>query len=331
MFRATIAALSALALATAEGFNDSFIVRDLSALGLVLDKSTATVSGLSSGAFMAVQVHVAFSGTFGGAGQFAGGPYYCAQNSLNTATIYCMNGAGTPNGASLATFAQQQASLGKIDSTGNLANDKVYLYSGTLDTVVSQKVAKTTYDFYRALGVTNIRTEWGINSQHCTPTVSYGNACYYLGSPYINKCSYDGAYQVLSTFYSLGGKTTPISSNLVRFDQTPYISDTGTSLESYGYMYIPTNCKNGATCKLHFNFHGCSQGVSTIGTTYMTECGYNDWAESNNIVVVYPSVGPSSALGNPNGCWDWWGYTGSNYAFKDGKQMKFVKNLYNSL
>jgi poly(3-hydroxybutyrate) depolymerase len=44
-----------------------------------------TVSGLSSGAFMAVQMHVANSATIRGAGVFAGGPYYCAKGSMMTA------------------------------------------------------------------------------------------------------------------------------------------------------------------------------------------------------------------------------------------------------
>lgn len=42
-----------------------------------VDKKQVSVSGLSSGAFFAVQMHVAYSGTFMGAGVFAGGPFYC--------------------------------------------------------------------------------------------------------------------------------------------------------------------------------------------------------------------------------------------------------------
>jgi len=40
-----------------------------------------TVQGLSSGAFMAVQLHFAFSENIKGAAVHAGGPYYCAQGS----------------------------------------------------------------------------------------------------------------------------------------------------------------------------------------------------------------------------------------------------------
>lgn len=37
-----------------------------------------TVSGISSGGYMAVQMHVIYSGEFTGAGIVAGGPFYCA-------------------------------------------------------------------------------------------------------------------------------------------------------------------------------------------------------------------------------------------------------------
>ena len=54
----------------------------LPALGV--DLGQTTVSGLSSGAYMAVQFHVAFSGIVRGVGVVAGGPYYCAEGQLLT-------------------------------------------------------------------------------------------------------------------------------------------------------------------------------------------------------------------------------------------------------
>ena len=53
------------------------------------DPQQTSVSGLSSGAFMAVQLQVAYSRSIIGAGVVAGGPYYCAANSMTFAGI-CM-------------------------------------------------------------------------------------------------------------------------------------------------------------------------------------------------------------------------------------------------
>ena len=41
------------------------------------------------------------------------------------------------------------------------------------------------------------------------------------------------------------------------------------------------------------------------------------------VQVVKSEVFPS----NPEGCWDWWGYTDSNYSNKNGVQIKFVEAI----
>lgn len=57
----------------------------LPALGA--NPAEVSVSGLSAGGFMAVQLHVAYSATFKrGAGVVAGGPFYCAEGSVVNAT-----------------------------------------------------------------------------------------------------------------------------------------------------------------------------------------------------------------------------------------------------
>jgi poly(3-hydroxybutyrate) depolymerase len=52
-------------------------------------------------------------------------------------------------------------------------------------------------------------------------------------------------------------------------------------------------------------------------------------AASNGIIVLYPQVANSTA--NPNGCWDFWGYTGASYLSKDGPQMRAVKAMVDRL
>jgi hypothetical protein len=34
---------------------------------------------------------------------------------------------------------------------------------------------------------------------------------------------------------------------------------------------------------------------------------------------------------NPKGCWDWWGYTGSEYQTRDAPQIKAVKRMIERL
>ena len=58
---------------------------------LSLTLGNVTVSGMSSGGYMATQFHVAHSDWVKGAGILAAGPYYCAKGDITTALAQCVN------------------------------------------------------------------------------------------------------------------------------------------------------------------------------------------------------------------------------------------------
>jgi poly(3-hydroxybutyrate) depolymerase len=113
------------------------------------------------------------------------------------------------------------------------------------------------------------------------------------------------------------------------------------SMAKHGYLYIPKTCREGEECKLHVAFHGCLQGGKTdrrpghSGNLFSKFAGYNEWAEANDIVVLYPQVEGRQVPPpmNPQGCWDWWGqnYTHENYHTKGGSQIKAVAEMINLL
>src|SRR5258708_28388208 len=70
----------------------AFAADPLPALGA--SASGITASGLSSGGFMAVQLHVAHSAIVKGAGLLARGPYYFAHGSLWTPHLHCPDPRG---------------------------------------------------------------------------------------------------------------------------------------------------------------------------------------------------------------------------------------------
>eukprot|EP00058_Branchiostoma_floridae_P023991 XP_002609481.1 hypothetical protein BRAFLDRAFT_127005 [Branchiostoma floridae] len=99
----------------------------------------------------------------------------------------------------------------------------------------------------------------------------------------------------------------------------------GYSMDSEGYVYIPSGCRNpDAKCKVHVAFHGCKQGKNAIGDTYARHTGYLEVGELNNIIILFPQAVPDYMKGNPNGCFDWWGYEDANYATKSGHQISAV-------
>ena len=105
-----------------------------------------SVSGLSSGAYMAGQLQVAHSKDIIGAGIVAGGPYACAESpaslifpfwptavaqNASQAAFNCMKTYwGKPDGEALARRAAELAQAGKIDPLEGLKSDNVYLFSG---------------------------------------------------------------------------------------------------------------------------------------------------------------------------------------------------------
>ncbi|PIK41964.1 hypothetical protein BSL78_21177 [Apostichopus japonicus] len=226
------------------------------------DANQVSVSGLSSGGFMAVQLHVGFSKTFMGVGVVAGGPYYCAQANLMYALTECMV---TPVGINIDWLIQVTKNTAltlTIDATSNMAQDKVYLYTGTNDGTVVPKPDSSMI---------------------------------------------------------AGGE-------FLEFDQTEYQPAFGTaSLDDVGYVYVPTGCMSSTDCRVHVSLHGCKQGRKFLDNEYAMHTGYNEVAELNNIIVIYPQA--TTSLSNGNGCWDWWGYTGLDYACKLADQMKAVKAM----
>jgi hypothetical protein len=118
----------------------------------------SSISGISSGAFMAVQFGVSWSSAVRGVGIIAGGPYYCAQgtaaeglsgNLLSdlVATGPCMKGP-PPALGSLFEKADEWSSSGDIDDIRNLAHQKIYIFSGYNDAIVNPEIGDSVYQFY---------------------------------------------------------------------------------------------------------------------------------------------------------------------------------------
>ena len=147
---------------------------------------TLTVSGLSSGAYMATQFHVAFSKTVRGAGVFAGGPYYCAQNDFAKANAGCMKVASMIDLDSIQANVKEFERQGLIDPIENLKGQSVYLFSGLKDYVVFQAVMNKLKDQYsKYFGITRIVAHFGSIASHAMVTNNYGGKCDFFGVGFI--------------------------------------------------------------------------------------------------------------------------------------------------
>lgn len=285
-----------------------------------------TVSGISAGGYAAVQAHVALSSTISGAAAVAGGPYHCAEGNIIHALGRCISGSAL-EAAPLVAATRAAASAGTIDPVESLHNDRVWLFHGKADPVVNVAVTGALRDFYASfLPEQAIALVDDIPATHGWPTPDQGVACEEMGGDYINACNYDAAGELLQHLYgSLSEPTKAREDGLQALDQASVVPEGGNFADS-GFAYVPEACIDKAgECRLHLAFHGCRQGSEFIEDRFARMSGLNEWAESNRIIVLYPQVDKS--LMNPQGCWDWWGYTGADYDQGSGKQIAGIAAL----
>jgi len=299
-----------------------------------------SVSGLSSGAYMAGQIEVAHAKDIVGAGIVAGGPYACAETSASRAfpfwptavgqnamqALYsCMKTTmGPPNPEDLVERAKELAEDGAIDPLTSLAGHNVYLFSGDDDQTVTRPVVEAAKSFYEAAGVpaanvTLIESPGG----HAFITEQGGAACGLTEAPFVSDCDYDQAKAILAWIYApLEPASADPQGEFVVFDQEPF-TDPGDGFADEGIVYVPPACKTAQGCRVHVALHGCNQSREEVGDAFVKESGFAQVADANRLVVLFPQAKAITGI-NPEGCWDWWGYTGLDYLGKDAPQIKAI-------
>jgi poly(3-hydroxybutyrate) depolymerase len=291
-------------------------------------------SGVSSGGFMADQLHVAYSGTIKGTGIFAGGPYHCAQGSLNTAQLACMYNVQSRQLPTLEQTARTRSSQGTIDNVANLSGHRVYVFHGTADTTVTVGSSNDLVQFYKDFGA-NVKYDNTSPAAHSWVSPLGPNACGTSYTPYINNCGTDPEGTMLTQLFgSVAAPAKTPASSVVSFDQNAYApagSASAISMGATGYAYVPSACASGASCRLMVALHGCLQGAGSIGTTFVTKAHLNEYGDTNNMIVLYPQAIAKSGS-NPNGCWDWWGYLNAgNYDTHGGAQIEAIMKMVHAL
>ena len=289
------------------------------------------VAGVSSGGFLATQLQVAYSGTFDGAGIFTAGPYDCGEgNVIDFET--CDLGISD---SQLEAQAKTWASQGLIDPLSNLHGKPVYVYHGTLDPVVNTLVANAGVSWYQYFGAKVEYHNWD-PAGHSWVTPLGVVACPLTSAPFLNNCGDDPQGEMLTHW--LGSINRPNDGTpkgtLTSFNQTTYVpggNAAAISMDSTGLLYTPPACAGGAACKLVVALHGCLSGQYLLGDLFPELANLDTYADTNNLVIVYPQAIASVLPSNPEGCWDWWGYTGSNFAVKSAPQMTAIVNMVDAL
>jgi hypothetical protein len=305
-----------------------------------------SVSGVSSGAFMAVQFGLAWSSLVVGVGVIAGGPFGCSEGSGAAALSTCMSGQPAPDLPELIRRTDAWSRSGDIDDTRNIARQNVYLFSGYNDTIVARSVGDALQAFYahylHAEQLRNLFYQTTIGAGHAQVTLDFGGGCADNGGEFINRCGYDQAGIILQHIYGALAMRNdgPLSGRIVAFRQGDFTGSRNPvddSLGDRGFIYVPASCAALEPCRVHVAFHGCLQSFGNIGEDFVRHAGYNEWADTNHIIVLYPQVQAigltSRGVINPQACWDWWGYLDADpmaspsYLLKSGRQISAIKAM----
>jgi len=341
---ATLAIVSAIDQASGKQRPKAKMAPPLGAYGI--DIRQTSVSGVSSGGAMAAQMHVSHSSIMRGVGVIAGVTYDCANSSLSTSAqrfiqgLQCLPGNVDYAQQSIARTAAAAAVPGAIDDpTANLPRQKVWLFSGYNDGSVRRGAMNTVNTYYRNYAAPgNVFYQTDNRAPHALITNGYGGPCLGVNAKYINDCGYDAAGYLLQHIY--GYLNPPTSSaaggSALSFDQREFVAGgnpKSIGLADTGYVYIPNSCQPATPCHVHIVFHGCKQYAEKIGDGVYRRGGYNQWASTNQIIVLYPQATASTE--NPEGCFDWWGFNqplaASDFARKSGQQISVFRKMLDRL
>ncbi|MFI7606242.1 poly(3-hydroxybutyrate) depolymerase [Micromonospora sp. NPDC049366] len=296
--------------------------------------SSVYVAGVSSGGYLATQLQVAYSGRIRGSAVFAAGPYYCAQNTVTQALYACGDNIYPTYLANLETYTRTWASYGWIDPVGNLASRPAYVFHGNSDTTVKKSVTDDLVRYHQRFGA-SVQYDSGSSAGHAWVTPYGTGGCGVTAAPYLNDCGTDPQNAFLRKLLGsvAAPNTGPLRGTMIRFAQNTFAVGgwaNGISMDTSGFAYVPAPCAAGQSCRLLVALHGCLQGYGKVGTAFVDRANLNQYADTNNMIVLYPQATTSAA--NPNGCWDWWGYLGAtNYPIKGGAQIETIMNMVRRL
>ncbi|CAE8640636.1 unnamed protein product [Polarella glacialis] len=213
--------------------------------------------------------------------------------------------------ARLQAAAQDYVTRGLIDNLTHLAPARLYIYRGTKDPNCLSGSVENTRDFFAQFlenASSQILIEVAIPSGHAIPVT--GRVPWPCGLPPLHilplqNCAYDAAGIALRHIFGhdLADPGDVVWSSLKWFDQEPFYGDNNNDnddnndldvgLARWGLVYIPESCKqqgSNETCDLFVSFHGCGFVFPGTFEYLVTQQHWNNWAETNRIVVLYPRL-----------------------------------------
>lgn len=290
-----------------------------------------SLSGVSSGAAMAVQYAVAHSASVVGVGSIAGPGWGCADGRVSQAINDCM--CGRQPLASTVDAARTLAAKGDIDRLASgrpQALKRSYVFHSAADATVVEQSGQASIDFLSAfIGQAPVidrgqDADGSKQAGHGILSPDGADSCRADGSEtsYVRRCgAADNAGSLFHALYGEGASfaagqrvSSIAADDIWPFDQQRLIDEVkrggstvaSDSLLFYFFPYTSSRRDNFDLATTGWLYvppscrpagSGCRVHVALHGCkqdprTFAATAGYNNWAEHYKVIVVYPAVKP---------------------------------------
>jgi poly(3-hydroxybutyrate) depolymerase len=319
------------ALAPAAGLTSADDGRGLKRSG---NASDVAISGVSSGAAMAVQYAIAHSQSIVGVGAIAGPPWGCADGKVSRAINSCL--CGSPAAQPRIEAARELAASGAIDPLASgkpQALRRAFVFHSAGDATVAPSSGRANSEFLAAVIGQPTAVDTG-NARDGSDEAGHGvvapggtDACQTGGErTYIRRCgNEDNVRDLFRALYpdvafdATQRQDDIAATEVWKFDQQKLIDQVkanGSSvardawsmffvpyssarrknfdLAATGYVYVPPSCRGAGAA---CRVHVALHGCKQDARTFALHAGYNNWAEHYRAIIVYPAIAPGNNRG----------------------------------
>lgn len=292
-----------------------------------------SISGVSSGAAMAIQYAVAHSSSIVGVGAVAGPGWGCADGRLSVAINDCM--CGRQPTAPHVAGARAQAASGSIDQlvAGKpVALQRSYVFQSPEDHTVVKQSGQASIDFLAAfIGKAPVvdrgnAADGSNRAGHGIISPDGTDACQSNGKEktYVRRCgAEDNAGKLFHALYEPATVYDPTrrvrdipATEVWAFKQQPLIDPIKKSdgkiapdgifwlpfstarrknfdMADTGYLYVPPSCRSSGS---RCRIHIALHGCKQTAKEFAVTAGYNNWADYYKVIVIYPALDHQTSM-----------------------------------
>ncbi|MEO6354175.1 MAG: PHB depolymerase family esterase [Oxalobacteraceae bacterium] len=295
-----------------------------------------SLSGVSSGAAMAVQYAVAHSSAIVGVGSIAGPGWGCAEGRVSQAINDCMCGrqpVASKIDAARALATIKNGEMDPLIAEKPQALKRAYVFHSAGDGTVVEQSGKAGIDFLTAFIGKGPVIDWGNlndgsnNAGHGIISPDGTDSCRADGNEatYIRRCgAEDNAGKLFLALYGQGSdydaskRVSNIhESDVWQFDQQRMIDDVKNGVSTIAsdrafwvFPYKSVRRKNLDMAKSGYLYvppscrhagskcraHVALHGCKQDARHFAIAAGYNNWAEYYKVIVVYPAMEPDAPV-----------------------------------